>query len=118
MIADQPEDKEEDFFVKKDTESDEEMPDMVAEMVQKAKARDKRIRMRIDADGKMVPVDATHKKKRGEEEVDLNYLDMLKSTTAAELGLRGEEDVDSEDDVDKHTKNLKKVLLSNNEMDT
>jgi hypothetical protein len=41
------------------------MPDMVAEMVQKAKARDKRIKMKFEADGKIVPVDATFKKKRG-----------------------------------------------------
>jgi hypothetical protein len=105
--------------VKKDAESEEEMPDMVAEMVQKAKARDKRIRMKIDESGKMVPVDATSKKKRGEDdEGDLNYLDMLKSKTAGELGLRAEMDVDSEDDVDKHTKMIKKVLQMNDEKDT
>jgi hypothetical protein len=43
---------------------------------------------------------------------------MLQSKTAAEIGLRGEHDVDSDDDVERHTKNLKKVLKSNEALDT
>ena len=89
---------------------------MVAEMVQKAKKRDKRIKMKVDDTGHMRPVDIVNKKKRGEDEAS-GYLDMLRSKQAQDIGLRADKDVDSGDDMATHADNARKLLKQNEKKD-